>query len=139
MSYKVQYIVKEDERVVICVINGTKNYFSDYMSHRLCQQNYLDNIAVYVEGKYNLKNSYSGVARCAPGDEWNEELGRKIAFNKAKEKLNSAFFKRAKTYVNEVDNWFNQLVGVINNYGSRLADDAAKREKEIEQMLGKKE
>lgn len=139
MSYKVQYIVKKDERVVICVINGTRNYFSDYMSNRLCQQDYLDSIAFCIEDKYNLKNSYSGVARCAPGDEWNEELGRKIAFNKAKEKLNSAFFKRAKTYVNEVDNRFNQLIGVINNYGSRLADDAEKREKEIEQILGKKE
>ncbi len=139
MGYKVQYIVKKDERVVICVINGTKDYFCDYMSNRLGQQDYLDRIAFCIEDKYDLKNSYSGVARCAPGDEWNEELGRKIAFNKAKEKLNSAFFKRAKTYVNEVDNRFNQLIGVINNYGSRLADDAEKREKEIEQMLGKKE
>ena len=139
MSYKVQYIVKEDERVVICVINGTKNYFTDYMSNHLYQQNYLVGFGLRVENRYNLKNSYSGVARCAPGDEWNEELGRKIAFNKAKEKLNSAFFKRAKTYVNKVDNRFNQLIGIINNYGSRLADDAEKREKEIEQMLGKKE
>jgi len=139
MSYKVQYIVKEDERVVICVINGTRRYFSDYMSNRLGQQDYLVDFGLRVENRYNLKNSYSGIARCAPGDEWNEELGRKIAFNKAKEKLNSAFFKRAKTYVNEVDNRFNQLIGVINNYGARLALDADEREKEIEQMLGKKE
>ena len=139
MRYKVQYIVKEDERVVICIINGTRNYFSDYMNNRLYNQDYLDSVALYTEGKYNLKNSYSGVARCAPDDEWNEELGRKIAFNRAKEKLNSAFFKRAKTYVNEVDNRFNQLIGVINGYGARLTLDADARDKEIEQMLGKKE
>ena len=139
MSYKVNYIVKKDERVVVCVINGTKRYFSDYINTRLHQQDYLNSYMVCIKDKYGLKNSYSGIARCAPGDEWNEELGRKIAFNKAKEKLNNAFFKRAKTYVNEVDNEFNQLIGIINNYGARLAVDAYTRSKEIDSLLGKKE
>lgn len=139
MGYKVHYIVKKDERVVVCVITGTKNYFFDYMMTRTRQHNYLDSTTFCFDDKYNLKNSYSGIARCVPGDEWNEELGRKIAFNKAKEKLNNAFFKRAKTYVNEVDSEFNQLIGTINNYGVRLALDADKRDKEIDSLLGKKE
>ena len=134
---KVHYIVKKDERVVVCVINDTENYFMDYMTRHMYDNNHL--FTGRWNSKYFLKNSYSGVARCAPGDEWNEEIGRKIAFNKAKEKLNNAFFKRAKAYVNDADWEFNQLVGIINNYGTRLTIDAEKRDKEIDNLLGKKE
>jgi len=134
---KVHYIVKKDERVVVCVISDTEDYFMDYMVRHMYENNHL--ITGRWHDKYFLKNSYSGVARCAPDDEWNEEIGRKIAFNKAKEKLNNAFFKRAKAYVNAADSEFNQLIGIINNYGARLASDADKRGKEIDGLLGKKE
>ena len=134
MGYKVNYIVKKDEGVVVCILNDTKYYFSDYIMARLLRQNYRD-IVPSLHNEYFLKNSYSGVARCAPGDEWNEELGRKIAFNKAKIKLNTAFFKRAQLYVDNVDREFNSILDAINGYGDRVEADAQKREEEIEQLL----
>ena len=129
-----QYIVDKEKRKVVCVIHDTRRLLYDFIyDYDDCLG---DTINFYV---MIMPNQFSGVATCAEGDEWNEELGRKIAFNKAKEKLNNAFFKRAKTYVNEVDNEFNQLIGVINNYGVRLALDADKRGEEIDSLLGKKE
>ena len=138
MGYKVNYIVKKDEGVVVCILNDTKYYFSDYIMARLLRQDYRD-IVPSLHNEYFLKNSYSGVARCAPGDEWNEELGRKIAFNKAKIKLNMAFFKRAQLYVDNVDREFNSILDAINGYGDRVEADTQKREEEIERLLNNSE
>ena len=138
MGYKVNYIVKKDEGVVVCILNDTNYYFSDYIMARLLRQDYRD-IVPSLHNEYFLKNSYSGVARCAPGDEWNEELGRKIAFNKAKIKLNMAFFKRAQLYVDNVDREFNSILDAINGYGDRVEADTQKREEEIERLLNNSE
>jgi hypothetical protein len=84
-----------------------------------------------LERKLVLPDRFIGKAVCAPEDEWNEEAGRLIAFDRAKTKLNTSFFKRAQEYVTEVDTAFNNMITSVNEYGERLGRGMEKRHEHI--------
>ena len=130
---QVKYIVKEPERMVVCVIYDTKDYLSRYMwgHDEFDDLYYLDK----VDRIYKMPDSFSGVARCSPDDEWDEALGKKIAYNRAKQKLDESFFKRANAYVNYLDRRFDRIVNRFNMLGTALNVRKEKRENEIEAAL----
>lgn len=130
-----RFYVDEAARKVVCVIPDTK-YLLD---------NYLDDFeaiarAIYADYKVRkqilLPNSFSGVATCHESDTFNVETGKLIAFNKAKYKLNTSFFKRANLVVNYVDRKLNETMDSFNDFGMRLSRNTDKREEEIERRLG---
>ena len=130
------YYVDKNHRKVVCVIKNTQNLFWDYL---------LDFNLVLLDKngqlcrKLLLPTRFIGVATCAAEDTFDENLGRKIAFNKAKAKLHNSFFKRAQIYTNKVDEEFNKMITSINTYGECLARNAERRDKEIEALLDAKE
>jgi serine/threonine protein kinase HipA of HipAB toxin-antitoxin module len=79
-----------------------------------------------------------GVATCDENDEWNEEIGKAIAFSRAKYKLHNSFFKRANTFANECGQALNKLIDSLNDYGEQLSANAEKREKWITEKVGSK-
>ena len=131
-----KYYVDKDHRKVICVIRNTKYLFLDYVEDfNLC----LDCEGTILYNQLLMPTRFIGIATCASEDTFDESLGCKIAFNKAKTKLHNSFFKRAQIYTNKVDEEFNKMITSINTYGECLARNAEKREKEIEALLGTKE
>lgn len=95
-----KFIVKPEDRKIICI----------YHCDPYCAQNYLFDLlrnsadCVFAAGKtQKMRRYYTGVATCAPEDEWDEEKGKLIAFTKMKEKFCSSFFKRVNYYFSAID------------------------------------
>ena len=126
-----QFYVDEEKRKVVCVIPHTAELFYDYIEdfplELSAPSKFWDNLL--------MPHRFTGVATCTPEDTFNEETGRLIAFNKAKKKLTSSFFKRAQTFVNYMDDKFTEMVNSFNTYGERISMTTEIREKKIEELL----
>lgn len=131
-----RFYVDEAARKVVCVIPDTKylldNYLDDF--YAVSRAVYAAESKVYK--KILMPNSFSGVATCHESDTFDVETGKLIAFNKAKYKLNTSFFKRANFVVNYVDKKLNEIMDSFNDFGMRLSRNTDKREEEIERRLG---
>ena len=126
-----QYIVNKEKGKVVCVIHNTKclleNFICDFDS---------DFVPVVFWKDVRLPNQFSGVATCADGDEWNEELGRRIAFARAKYKLDRSFFKRANKFINDMDKRVDRLYTEFNDYGAVISKHHNNRVKRLMKDLG---
>lgn len=129
-----KFYVNEDERVVVCVIQNTEFMFADYIcNHFDWRDFYLSHIA----DDYMMPNSFMGKAVCSENDEWNEELGRKIAFSRAKDKCYRSFFKRANSLVNNIDRRLGEMVDSFNTFGDNLSKKKENLQYQIDQELDK--
>ena len=138
------FYVQEDKGKVVCVIPNTQGMARRFLENNSkispeCDYNYeLQNYdrgsKLYKELK--MPNRFVGIASCAEGDTFDENLGRTIAFHKAKDKLYKSMFKKFNMFVNEIDSYIDELTTVINSFGAKLSENSARREKYIQAMLG---
>lgn len=131
-SEGVRFIVNREHGKVICIISDTADLLTDFIGL------WRNEWAVPVKIRRNLKmpNRFVGVATCDENDEWDEELGRTIAFSRAKYKLQTSFFRRATNFVNECDSALGKLISDLNNYGERISTNSDKREAWINEKVG---
>ena len=121
------FIVKKEDRKVICIIPNTIYAFYNFtwMNGFECSR------------EYRMPPSFKGIATCAETDEWNEELGRRIAFLRAKEKMAKSFFNQANHYINDLDEMIEKQANIINNYGARVSKNLNNLREKIEDGLAK--
>lgn len=137
-----EYIVKEDERKVICILNNTSQLFTHFT---------VDNLLLPLDGIWNntrpldklykkllMPARFVGIATCSPSDEWDENTGKLIAFSRMKDKVNKSFFKRANTLINTYDDWLNDAEDTLNALGYKLSVNTDHRHQYINKMLGVK-
>lgn len=142
---KAQFIVNEDARKVICIIDHTSHLFINYADKNLKIRPDCDNGMVWdskrsrLYPKLKMPNKFVGIASCNPEDEFSIETGKLIAFTRAKDKIQNSFFKRANLYINTIDSWLNQAMDSINNYGKKLEINTARRHKKIASLVGEPE
>ena len=89
MSGEVRFIIDKEHGVVVCKLTGCK----DIAVSRL--DKYMPNYDYYLMGSpywlnTDIKDTYTGIARCNPEDEWDEEYGKKLALLRAKQKRGKA-------------------------------------------------
>lgn len=126
-----QYIIDKEKGKVVCVIHDTKHLLSDFIF------DYDESLTVQGEWKViQMPNQFSGVATCAEGDEWNEQLGRDIAFARAKYKLDRSFFKRANNFINMLDKRIDRMYNEFNQYGDAISRSHNGRVSRLEKKLG---
>ena len=123
-----RFIVKRDEKVVVCILPKTKFLFIDFINLNL--PNFITD-EIY-EKRLELKNYYVGVAKCSPEDEFNEEIGRRVAFAKLKEKLRAAFYRRADYYIQTYDNFMEKQVQNIDELLDKWTGEIEHERKNIE-------
>ena len=133
-SENVRFVVQPEQRKVVCIISKAHNYLEDFVD---LWQNEWD-APWKVRKILTMPGRFVGVATCDENDEWNEEIGKAIAFSRAKYKLHNSFFKRANTFVNECDRTLSKLITSLNDYGEQLSANAEKREKWITEKVGSK-
>ena len=63
------------------------------------------------------------------------ELGKKIAYDRAKKNRDRSFFKRANTYANFVATKQNQIFNLIDDYGTKLSVNQDYRAKKIGEQV----
>ena len=130
-----RFYVDENARVVICVIPDTREMLQEYISEHFSWGNINIEWAVgyHFNKQLEMPNSFMGKAVCAAEDEWNENLGKKIAFSRAKDKCYKSFFKRANLLVQTIDRRLGDMIETFNDFGLKLD---AKREALASQIEG---
>lgn len=136
---KCVFYIDENKRTVVCVINNTRDLVLDFFNIRFMdwespKANVLFKPNDYLRQKLRLPKRFEGKAVCSPEDTWDVEAGKLIAFNRAKYKLNTSFFKRAQLYVDIINNEFDKLITSVNEYGARLERGAKTREEHIKKL-----
>ena len=133
-----RFYVNEAERTVVCVIPNTSHMVMDFIwdNFNWSDVNMSDAIDYNLRDKIRMPHSFMGKAVCAPEDEWNEELGRMIAFSRAKDKCYKSFFKRANMFVQTVDRRLGDMIDSFNNFGLKLEDKREALQNQIDEMIG---
>ena len=130
-----RFYVNEAERTVICVIPSTRNMLQDFIidHFRWADINIWTACNYHLYDKLEMPPSFIGKAVCAPEDEWNEELGRKIAFSRAKDKCYKSFFKRANHLVQTLDSRLGDMITMFNDFGLKLENKRELLQAEIDE------
>ena len=137
-----RYIVNEEKRKVICLIENTKFSFLDFANYNFalspeCLDGPWNRLVIRsLHDRLLMPNRFCGVATCSDTDEWNEETGRLIAYSRAKDNLNKSFFKRANLFINTVDRHINDAVDILNRLGEKLEISSDRRHKKIVDAVG---
>lgn len=135
-SEQCQYIVDKENRTVVCVIHYTKNLF-----RQACIEQGIGPVMQIIPEKYLIKImqmpvQFRGIAKCAQEDEWDEVTGRKLAFARAKYKLDKSFFNHASLFFNKVDHILDNFYTTINQYGEEIEQQHDKRVQSLRDKFG---
>lgn len=146
-----RFYVNEAERTVVCVIpqfveEGSWRKFTSDMVTDFIEDNFqFPEIDFYYSLEAKLKDelempsTFMGKAVCSPEDEWNEEVGKMIAFSRAKDKCYKSFFKRANRFVQAIDRRLGDMIEKFNDFGMKLEDKRIGLEQKINEKIGIKE
>ena len=130
-----RYIVDKEKRKVVCILTNTKNALQNFITNR--SDDIIYAIPVHLwEKNISLPRTFSGVASCAEGDEWDEEIGKKLAYSRARYKFDKSFFKHANWFIRYCDKTIDGLYTSINKYGEKISNNYDKRMKELEDKFG---
>lgn len=131
----VKFVVNKEKRTVICYIEGTKNIFMDfvYNNFSLGYNTHMD------YNKLILPNRFIGKATCAAGDEWDEEKGKLLAYDRMKNEINEKFRRAAQYYVNWYDKELASAVNITNEYCNKLYHNKERRQAILCDMFSDKE
>lgn len=138
------FYVNEEKRTVACTLEGTSKMFLNFVEDNLYITSWyfwnnsnspVNTVHRQLHSKLIMPNRFVGVAHCSEEDEFNKELGKKIAYLKLREKVYHSFFKRANLYVNTIDGWIDKNVDIINRMGAKLENELANRREYIDDKL----
>lgn len=134
-----KFYVDKNARVVICVIQDVQDMLIKFVREHFDWNDIDIDYAVdwHFEPKLKMPHSFMGKAVCADEDEWDEELGKKIAFSRAKDKCYKSFFKRANLLVQTYDRRLGDMIEIFNNFGLKLEQKREALEKIIEDQTKK--
>lgn len=135
IRHKVQYFVNKEKGIVVARINDCKRDFISFLFDS-CNQN----DPPFSDKEYDqllMPHSFVGVARLGENDIWDEELGKQIAYQRAKQKRDESFFKRANMAVRLYERELDKLCNLFDAYGKRLSNNNEYREKKIAEKIQK--
>lgn len=126
-----KFYINEDKRTIVCVIPDTKYLLDEFI--RANNEFMYDN---YIEWEtLEMPHSFSGKAVCSVDDEWDEELGKTIAYARARRKLYNSFFRRANNYVNIFDRQINDMISNLNALGEKVTEWQDNLQTEVEKKI----
>ncbi len=111
-----KYTVLKDQRKVIAVFTGADEDAFKYINKRL--PDYLKMGRCPDELKMPFK--FTGVAKCDPNDEWDEELGKVIAENRALIKYYNTIVTIYANYVEAITGSTKKVVEQVSNCADQL-------------------
>lgn len=137
-----RYIINKDQKKVICILDNTEELFIVFADQNLPISPVCDTLDMTTSKLYSrlrMPKKFIGIATCGPDDEFDPEIGKLIAFSRAKDKLQTSFFKRANYYINILDIWVNAALESINTYGEKLELNTKNRHQKIINIIGEEE
>lgn len=113
-----RFYVDEAARVVVCVIPDTRSTFISFLEENLYQNEIMLPLPNYRD--YDFPSSISAKAKCAPEDKWDEEFGRELAYQRAREKYYRYFFNLADKYFAYIEKQVSRCAELFNGIQARL-------------------
>lgn len=113
-----KFFVNEEKRTVVAIIEDCSLDFIKRISKNpFNEMGYI--ASTYSNGNWIYMNdSYKGIAKCAPDDEFDVEIGKTIAMNRALRKYYSDLRNKFGRYVDMCD----EIMGLgLDNY--KMVDD----------------
>ena len=132
-----KFYVNEEARTVVCVIPRTRFMVNDFIKDHFQFSDLNFWYAFDDTDKIWMPHSFMGKAVCSKDDEWNEELGRMLAFSRAKDKCYKSFFKRANAFIQQTDRRLGDMITMFNDFGMKLDGKREILEKKIEELTQK--
>lgn len=116
---KIDFIVKEDEGIVIAKFSDPGGITNDYL-------NYIDKY-VFVDVElyekiYNRVSTVRGIAKCAPEDKFDIKIGKRIALNHLKNKIAKSFTRYTVKLAHETRDDYNKLIDLSVAGGLYMVD-----------------
>lgn len=141
---KVNFYVNKDERTVVCVLSRCSNDCVSFMRNNsgfnidsICRIHdfWVDHSILADAGR--MPSRFVGKAVCSEEDEWNESVGRAIAYSRARKNYDRSFFRHANAIVTTIDKYLGNLVDVFNTYGDKIAAAEENRDARLEKLMPK--
>lgn len=132
-----KFFIHPEKRKVVCVIENCSKDFLNFIWKKTRMDfpvtEHGEGIWVSKkEREFLMPDSFTGIATCGEGDEWNEKIGKMIAFNRAKEKWGTSFFKRANRFMAEHNKIFEETCDIIDEFGCKLNENLTNRGNKIQ-------
>lgn len=125
------FAIDKEKRTVVCWLNGTKNFFLDFL-YENAHYGWLSIVShVKSINDFEMNNKFIGTAVCAAEDEWNEELGKRIAFYRMKRKLFDSFYNKVRAFFDEKEKQLDDFEEVCLAYKSKVESSMLRQEKKI--------
>ncbi len=138
-----KFYINREKRTVICVIPKTALLLEDFIENNFnfSDINIIDAITFSKNGEKAMRmpSYFMGKAKCSNEDEWDEELGKLIAFSRAKDKCYKSFFRRANNLVQAIDARLTNMIETFNLFGQKLDDKHIQLTDKIESRIQNKE
>lgn len=125
------FVVQKDARKVICVLKNTK-----YDAQIYFEEGFRVPIAIAPREKAGkMPNKFVGIATCAPEDNWNEEIGRTLAYNRVIKKYCNSLFRHINTLVDYYDTYLNDFITEVNRFGEKMTKVIDHNDKYVKEQL----
>lgn len=109
---EIRYIIDEEKRTVVCLIKVQPTLTADIVDKYLEASNLHPTCGLDIDF---LGYTFRGIAKCHPEDKWNEEVGCKLARERAEKQANRAINNELSAYVRNL----RHAADLIEKYGYR--------------------
>lgn len=133
----VRFFVQPEKRRVVCVIEDTRGTFNKFVSEN-CKtplEGCLEKTMNQLYDQCLMPDRFTGIAICSEDDVWDENVGKLLAYHRARAKFDQSFFRHAQTYIATLGEWLDDAVDSINAYGDKLATNEKYREKKLKELI----
>lgn len=125
-----KFIINREKNKVVCIYEGCE----EKLWNMLCHMGIANYCYIYKDDSL-LPNRFVGIATCSETDEWNEELGKRIAFLRMRKKFYTAFFNVAKKFVGKIDDMLARAVDEFNAFGERVEYNINRESARIKEQI----
>lgn len=133
----VKYVVNQEEKKVVAFVEETKMLAVNFIEENFPHLEIWYDDPMYLN--LLMPDRFVGIATCSELDVWDENIGRLIAFNRLKKKLDTCMFKRLGAFVDEMDRRTNLFCERTNQYGEKLEKNMMRRDNTIAGLVGEDE
>ena len=125
-----KFHVNREKRKVVCILEQTEDMLNEFFETEPIGE------LVYAYHKSKtLPNRFIGIATCSAEDTWDEDFGKRLAFQRMKKTFYTSFFSHASQFFNQIDKAMNETIEHLNNYGAKVSANITRGEKHINEYL----
>ena len=105
----VQYVVDKKNRVVIATIDDCRWDAVDKINKKFIHQATSKMEILPLSSDMLMPNRFKAVARCCPEDEWDENVGKRLACERLTEKYEKSLNRRMARFMVDMDKVIDEM------------------------------